>query len=176
MRIRLFLLIAVIALFFDQLTKQLVQKILLPGEVQPVIGDFFRITLVYNPHGIFGLRIFSDASGYFMPIIGIVIVLFLMLRTKAFFYLSAYALILGGALGNLLDRFRLGKVVDFIDIGVKNLRWYTFNLADAYLVVAMVMIIVAETFYSKTSSGKTKEKVPSQLTNKVQEKRNANGQ
>lgn len=156
MRIRLFILISAVALFFDQLTKFLVQKVLNPYQIQPLIGDFLRVSLIYNPRGIFGIRIFSDFSYYMMPLIGIAIVIFFAIRSKSFFYLTAYALILGGALGNLFDRFRLGKVIDFIDIGIKNLRWYTFNLADAYIVIGILMILGAEIFGSKSEpSNKT---------------------
>ncbi|MEO0115586.1 MAG: signal peptidase II [candidate division WOR-3 bacterium] len=152
MRIRLFLLISALAFFFDQLTKFLVQKTIPLYHTQPIIGDFFRITLLKNPGGIFGIRIFSDISYYLMPLIGIVIVIIFALRTKNFFYLTAYALILGGAIGNLWDRIRTGGVVDFIDIGIKNLRWYTFNLADAYIVVGILMILGAEIFGPKPRS------------------------
>ncbi|MEO0094233.1 MAG: signal peptidase II [candidate division WOR-3 bacterium] len=152
MRIRLFLLISALAFFFDQLTKFLVQKTIPLYHTQPIIGDFFRITLLKNPGGIFGIRIFSDISYYLMPLIGIVIVIIFALRTKNFFYLTAYALILGGAIGNLWDRIRTGSVVDFIDIGIKNLRWYTFNLADAYIVVGILMILGAEIFGPKPRS------------------------
>uniref|UniRef100_A0A7C6A999 Lipoprotein signal peptidase n=1 Tax=candidate division WOR-3 bacterium TaxID=2052148 RepID=A0A7C6A999_UNCW3 len=152
MRIRLFILVSALALFFDQLTKYLVQSVLNPYQIQPLIGDFLRISLIYNPGGIFGIRIFSDASYYLMPLIGIAIVIFFAIRGKSFFYLVAYALILGGALGNLFDRIRMGKVIDFIDIGIKNLRWYTFNLADAYIVVGIIMLLAVEIFRSKPKS------------------------
>ncbi len=160
MRLRLFLLISALALFFDQLTKFLVQRVIMPYQIHPIIGDFLRITLVYNPGGIFGMRIFSDVSYYLMPLIGIVIVILLAIRSKTFFYLTAYGLILGGAIGNLWDRFRMGKVVDFIDIGIKNLRWYTFNLADAYIVVGIIMLLVAEILRPKPE---TTEKTASPL-------------
>ncbi len=149
MRIRLFLLLSAIALFFDQITKLVIQKTLVPFQTQPVIGDFLRFSLVYNPRGIFGLPIASEIGYYILPIIGIVIVIFLVIRTKSFFCLLSYALILGGALGNLWDRIRLGKVIDFIDIGIKNFRWYTFNLADLFLVVGIIMLIGAEIFRPK---------------------------
>jgi len=149
MRIRLFILITALALFFDQFTKQLVQKLLEPYQFHSIIGDFLRITLVYNRRGIFGMRIFSDVSYYVLPLIGIAIVIFFAVRSKSFFYLAAYALILGGALGNLWDRIRMAKVIDFIDMGIKNFRWYTFNLADLYIVVGIIMLLAAEIFRAK---------------------------
>jgi signal peptidase II len=59
-------------------------------------------------------------------------------------YLSiALGLLLGGALGNVTDRLRLGYVVDFVDIGIGDLRWYTFNVADAAISLSIVMLIGA---------------------------------
>jgi signal peptidase II len=162
MRIRLFLLISALALFFDQLTKQLVIAILEPAQTQPIIGNLVRFTLVYNPRGLFGMPIGSalgsGLSYYVLPILGIAIVIYFAIRTKSYFYLFSYALILGGAVGNLWDRIRLGKVIDFIDIGIKNLRWYIFNLADLYIVVGIIMLLAAEIFNPRRTPEKLQEK------------------
>src|SRR4029077_2467673 len=59
-------------------------------------------------------------------------------------YLSVtLGLLLGGALGNLIDRVRLGYVVDFVDAGIGNLRWYTFNVADAAISFAILLLLAA---------------------------------
>ena len=64
-------------------------------------------------------------------------------------YLSiTLGLLLGGALGNLLDRIRLGYVVDFVDAGIGSVRWYTFNLADAAISCAIVLLLAASLFPS----------------------------
>lgn len=168
MRIRIFLLISALALFFDQLTKLAIQKTLVPFQTQPVIGHFLRFSLVYNPRGIFGLPIASNIGYYVLPIVGIVIVILLVIRTKSIFSLLAYALILGGALGNLWDRIRMGKVIDFIDIGIKNLRWYTFNLADLFLVVGIIMLIGSEIFRPKPEPATQSESEEAKLEIKDQ--------
>jgi signal peptidase II len=64
---------------------------------------------------------------------------------------TAYGLVLGGALGNLIDRIRLGYVIDFIVVELPKLgfRWYTFNLADASLVVGVIMLLGYEFFGRK---------------------------
>ena len=158
MRIRIFLLISAIGLFLDQITKLSIQKTLIPYQSQSIIGDIVRFTLVYNPRGIFGMPFGSALAHFILQLIGIAIVIYFAIRTKAFFYLFSYALILGGAAGNLWDRIRLGKVIDFIDIGIKNLRWYTFNLADLFIVVGIIMLIAAEIFRAKPeASPKLKE-------------------
>ena len=59
-------------------------------------------------------------------------------------YMSvALGLLLGGAIGNLIDRLRLGHVVDFVDTGIGDLRWYTFNVADAAISIAILLLILA---------------------------------
>ena len=155
MRIRIFLLISASALFFDQITKLIIQKTMVPYQVKPFIDDIVRFILVYNPRGVFGLSIASGISYYVLQMLGIAIVLFFAFRTKSYFYLSSYALIMGGALGNLWDRIRLGKVVDFIDMGIKNVRWFTYNLADLFIVAGIVLLIWAEIFRAKPQPAKS---------------------
>lgn len=65
----------------------------------------------------------------------------------------ALGLLLGGAIGNLVDRLRLGYVVDFIDIGIGDLRFYTFNLADSAISLAIVLLIGAALFPVLTRLG-----------------------
>ena len=56
---------------------------------------------------------------------------------------AALGLILGGSLGNLIDRLRLGQVLDFIDIGIGTTRWYTSNIADASIVLGVILLGLA---------------------------------
>jgi signal peptidase II len=127
----------------DFLTKHWARENLpVVGEMR-VIGDFLRFHLVYNYYGIFG---FSIGDGflirYLLPILAIGFVVFLALRAQSHFSLFVYGLTLGGALGNIFDRLLYGRVTDFIDIGIGRWRWYTFNLADAFLVVGIFLIIL----------------------------------
>jgi signal peptidase II len=69
-------------------------------------------------------------------------------------YLSlALGFLLGGAVGNLIDRLRLGYVVDFVDMGIGDFRWYTFNVADAAISTAIVMLVGAAVIPSLTGLG-----------------------
>lgn len=138
---KIFLLPLSTVLFFtlDQISKFLVRHYLeRVGDVR-VIGDFLRFHLVYNYHGIFG---FSFGDGilfrYLLPIAGIIFVLFMAVRAKSQFFV--YGLLLGGALGNIFDRILFGRVTDFIDVGIGRWRWYTFNLADAFLVIGILLV------------------------------------
>jgi signal peptidase II len=118
----------------DQITK-LVAVATLSRIPVPVLGDWLQLRLVYNPGAAFGINV-GDHSRWVFTLLAIValIVLGIMVRhTKPgeYFRLSALALICGGAVGNLIDRFRSPRgVVDFIDVWIGSFHWPTFNVAD----------------------------------------------
>ena len=132
----------------DCSSKELVESALRhdPGP-HAVLGDWLRFTLAYNPGAAMNLS-FGPASRVVfssLALVAIVIILTLYRRTAPDGVLraAALALVAGGALGNLLDRLQspLG-VVDFIDIGVGDARFYTFNLADLGVTVGAVLLAV----------------------------------
>jgi signal peptidase II len=123
-------------LVLDVITKALAVAYLSPMRMpHEVLGDGVRLTLVYNPGAAFGLHLGPYSRWIFMLLtVGALVVLFRLFRsTRAGdrTRVVALALVCGGALGNLIDRVRssLG-VVDFIDVGVGDARWPTFNVAD----------------------------------------------
>lgn len=119
----------------DQLTKFLVSKSFVGPPVR-VIGDFLRITHLQNPYAIFGLQ-------YKIPLIPLTVlaicaILLILYKSKSL----ALSLILGGAIGNLIDRMRANAVIDWIDIGVGNLRWPVFNIADLAITIGIFWLIM----------------------------------
>jgi signal peptidase II len=115
----------------------------------PVLGDLVRIAKSYNDGGIFGL---FGASAPVLAL-GSVVVIGLILAYQARqgttghpLLTVALGLLLGGAIGNLLDRLRHGHVVDFVDMGLGGFRWYTFNVADAAISISIVVLIVLGLF------------------------------
>lgn len=151
---RLFIVIIGLTLFLDQLTK--ISAVNFLNSPVKVLGDFIKLNLVYNYRGLFGLGFGPGIFYFLLPLIGILLVLYLTLKTKESSHLRSYALILGGALGNILDRIRLGKVVDFIDIGIKDLRWPTFNFADFFIVVGIILLFAKEIFKHKSRGREAK--------------------
>ena len=134
---------------FDQLTKAWLAANLSPGEMLNVVGDVIRLVFSQNSGALFGL--FRDNAALF-GIVSLGVVGFIVLyhgRVGRSLYLSiALGLLLGGALGNLTDRLRLGYVIDFVDLGIGGFRWYTFNVADAAISTAIVMLVGAAIFPS----------------------------
>jgi len=128
----------------DQATKALVTSALQPGESRPILGDFLRIVFSQNSGALFGL--FKDNAAMFGIVSLGVIALIVAYHGRAggsTFMTVTLGLLLGGAIGNVLDRLRLGYVVDFVDGGIGSVRWYTFNVADAAISLAIVLMIVA---------------------------------
>ncbi len=141
---RLFVWTAILTLFLDQVTKVLAYGLLPEHVPQRVLGQFLRLSLTSNDRGLFGLAFGPPVVYYVLPLIGIVLVLYFAIRTQDKWYATAYGLVLGGAVGNLVDRVRFGSVIDFIDVGLRGWRWYTFNLADAFVVCGVLLLLGRE--------------------------------
>ena len=138
----IFLSICIVVL--DQVVKFLVTHEMFPGMSIPVIQDVFHITFVLNPGAAFGILAHQRS---FVIVMGIVIVILVGLfspyiRRQCRIFRCGTALLLGGALGNLIDRVRFGHVIDFFDFRI----WPVFNIADIAIVVGVAAIIYAILF------------------------------
>jgi len=135
-------------LLVDAFTKIIAVDRLLPAYLpRPLWGDWARLTLVYNPGAAFGLHFGPQSRWIFIALTGVALVVLgkLYLETPLFDRLRALALALvtGGAVGNLLDRLKSARgVVDFLDVGVGQWRWPTFNVADIAVSVGAVLLAV----------------------------------
>jgi len=141
-RIGVFLACAAAILALDQATKALAATHLFLGHPVPVLGDVLRLTLVHNTGAAFGLFPGSRLPFILISVIAIAVVLYLFAR-DAYHSLANRILlgcILGGALGNLLDRVRWGRVVDFIDVGLGTVRWPVFNVADSAVTLGVILL------------------------------------
>ena len=123
-------------LVVDVVTKAIAERALLPrGIPHDVLGSWLRFTLVYNPGAAFGLHLGPQSRWIFsvLTIVALVILarLYVTTRPGDGARVSALAMVCAGAVGNLIDRLRsFFGVVDFIDIGIGDSRWPTFNVAD----------------------------------------------
>ncbi len=134
-------------LLSDQVSKWLIVACLKPYEVLPVVGSLLQFRLRYNPYGVLSVSFGADYIYYIVNAIGILALIYFMLKVAVRrFDRMVLGAILGGALGNTLDRVRIDKVIDFIDMGIGNARWPTYNLADAALTVGIVLIVGGELF------------------------------
>ncbi len=131
--------IAFLVYLLDQLSKACVGKLVLQGSSIPVIRNAFHVTFVCNTGAAFGM--FREHPHLFVIIAALAIVLIGYFLARKASVLNAaektaLSLILGGTLGNLTDRIRLGYVIDFIDLRV----WPVFNLADTFITIGAVVL------------------------------------
>jgi signal peptidase II len=144
----------VLFLIADQVSKIAVQANMVLFESKTVIPGFFNITYVLNPGAAFGIfRNMPESFRliFFVGVTTFACVFLLVLLYKEFSYKLrsfAYVAVVAGAVGNLIDRIRIGKVVDFLDFYVKDYHWYTFNFADCYITVGMA-VLVLDVFINK---------------------------
>lgn len=145
---RLFWSIAVLVVAFDVVTKLVAVHTLAPRYTpRDVVGDWVRLTLVYNKCAAFGLCIGPTWSSRWVFLVLTLVALAILARlyrsTRVDDALrtAALGLVCGGAVGNLIDRVRHGAgVVDFMDLGVGDWRWPTFNVADIAVSVGAFLL------------------------------------
>lgn len=139
--------LSLLVVLLDQITKQLVESNFLVFEVMPLLPNI-NLTLVYNEGAAFSFL--SDQEGWqrwLFVLIGIIVSLVLVVwvsRLSSDQRLSAIALclVVGGALGNVIDRLLLGHVVDFIDVYYQSWHWPAFNVADSAITLGVIMMLV----------------------------------
>ena len=134
-----FLLVALLVIIFDQLTKYYVVSNFYLGESVPVIENIFHWTYILNPGAAFG--IFEGSRWFFVVIaIGVLVGIWYMkdeINEGGWMMQYGAALFGGGAIGNLIDRARSGLVIDFFDFRI----WPVFNVADIAICVGVAMIL-----------------------------------
>lgn len=138
--------VVAIVTLIDIVTKAIAVRSLVPQRVpHEVVGDYFRLTLVYNPGAAFGLNLGPQSRWIFtvLTVVALVILwrLYQSTRNGDLVRVLSLSLVCAGAIGNLIDRLRsdLG-VVDFLDVGVGATRWPTFNVADMAVSVGAVLL------------------------------------
>jgi signal peptidase II len=132
----------------DQITKILILKKLPLYHSITIIPGFFNITHIHNPGGAFGFMAHHDSSlrNFIFLLLASFAVCFIFYFYKNTykthpFLASGFALILGGAIGNMIDRIRFGKVVDFLDFYIRSYHWPAFNVADSAITVGVTIFI-----------------------------------
>jgi len=127
----------------DQATKILTKKFMLLGHSEKILGDFVRYTYIQNTGMAFGIHIGNRLVFTIFLLLASLIILGYLFKARGDrpMVRVSLALILGGAIGNLIDRIFSGAVVDFIDVGIGSLRWPVFNVADSAVSIGMILLI-----------------------------------
>jgi signal peptidase II len=153
MRDMWFFLVAGVVVGLDQLSKYLVRANMVLGQSIPEHG-FFRFTYGTNTGGVFGF--FSNQT-FLITVAAVIAVVVIILYSRhkmaqSMLVKVSLGMILGGSIGNLIDRIRFGAVTDFIDIGA----WPVFNLADSAIDVGVVFLIIYILFKMRKDSREAK--------------------
>ena len=110
-------------------------------------SKFLNINLIWNEGIAFGLLSFNESYFYniltFLIFLIIVALVFMTIKSKSFKKYS-YIMVLGGALGNIFDRFFYKSVPDFVDFHIGNFHWFIFNIADVFITIGVIFLILLE--------------------------------
>lgn len=132
----------------DLVTKWLVQEHFYLGRSVDVVGDLLRLTYIVNPGAAFGINVGEYSRMIFLGLSGLAVVIltgmFRSTPSTKRLRLHAIALVVGGAVGNLVDRIRSPMgVVDFLDVGLGSFRWPVFNVADIGVTMGAVLLALS---------------------------------
>ena len=169
-RIKIFIIVSIIVIAFDQITKWIIKSTMELHQTIRVIGDFFTISYILNSGIAFGLFDHNPSPYKAVLLIiisivalGIILYIFFSLPKTVKVSVLAMGLIFGGAVGNMIDRIGRGSVVDFLDfdfpditikfLGIHMRRWPTFNVADSCVLVGIVLLLIIIIFHG----GKTEQ-------------------
>ena len=147
------LVFSIIFLAIDIISKILIKQFLIINQSITVIPNFFNLTYVLNDGAAF-----SILKGILLAILLLCLVIYYLRKDKLNFYkILYYSMLIGGILGNLLDRIILGGVVDFLDFNIFGYAAPIFNLADSFIVISVILIIL-ETFRKDNYGNKSRRR------------------
>ena len=149
-KILLSLLIIFICFLLDRLTKIYTIKFLIENKIDNYyINEFFNLTLTWNRGIAFGLFQSEDLFYHlisFIIFLIILLIIFFIIKSKLIFEIVLYSMITGGALGNFFDRIYYRAVPDFIDLHYQNFHWFTFNVSDICISIAIILLLIFDIF------------------------------
>jgi len=154
------IIIVVLTLLFDQINKWHMINVV-KVSVEPLkINPFFNLVMVWNNGISFGMFQNSEYGHIIFSIIALIIVVALFLwmkRTKSIIEATSIGLVIGGATGNVIDRFNYGAVADFYDFHINDFHWPAFNIADMAVFIGAVMLCICTIFCRQQEEQKSGE-------------------
>ena len=146
----------------DQISKILISFFIDPGYPKHIISSFLRFTYITNDGIAFGLNPFGNTMLlFFLSMVACFFIIKILFDSQndSYFIQFSLCLIIGGAIGNLIDRFftsfkimNYSGVIDFIDIGFNGYRFYVFNFADSFITIGIILYIASFLFNKKNNA------------------------
>ncbi len=151
----LVLLIGIIILILDQLTKQAVRAHLVYGESRPIIEGFFNLVYVRNDGAAWNIL---SGHGIILILISVTVLVLLFIYRRSFLqeqlsHKILLGLLIGGIAGNLVDRIRFGWVTDFLDFQFGSYHYPSFNVADSAICIAIGLYVITNLLQKKDEEG-----------------------
>jgi signal peptidase II len=146
-------LIIVVIFFLDRLSKiYIISLAKINGSIDIFVTKYLNVYLIWNEGIAFGLLSFDKSSAYTMitaliTVISLVVLALIIKTNDIRFYF--YSFVFGGAVGNLFDRLYYSAVPDFIDIHINNYHWFIFNVADIFITIGVLCLILVELIFNK---------------------------
>jgi len=153
-------LIIVIIFFLDRISKLYVLSLVnINSSVDIFVTKYLNIYLIWNEGIAYGLLSFGQSSIYniitaLVVIISLVVYVLIIKTNDIRFYF--YSFVFGGAIGNLFDRFYYSAVPDFIDLHIDNYHWFIFNVADIFITIGVICLILVELIFNKSLENEKK--------------------
>ena len=137
--------VAVLVFAIDRVTKAWVSENIPLGTARPVVGDYVRIVHAQNSGAAFGLLPERTTLLSVLSVVAVLAIVYYyrQIASNSSLVSATLGMQLGGAFGNLLDRVRQGYVVDFVDVGIGDIRFWAFNVADSSIVVGIILVTLA---------------------------------
>ena len=138
----------------DRITKMWVVENIPVGTARPIAGDYIRIVHAQNTGAAFGLLPERTTLLSILSVVAVLAIVYYyrQIASSSWIVSATLGMQLGGASGNLLDRVAQGYVVDFVDVGVGDIRFWAFNVADSSIVVGIVLVTAALWFEERRAS------------------------
>jgi len=153
-------LIIIIIFFLDRFSKiYIISLTKINSSVDIFVTKYLNIYLIWNEGIAFGLLSFNQSNIYIAitALIGIILIVVLVLIVKTndirFYF---YSFVFGGAIGNFFDRLYYSAVPDFIDLHINNYHWFIFNVADIFITVGVMCLILVELIFNKSLDNEKK--------------------
>ena len=149
--------VAVVVFATDRITKAWVTENIPLGTARPVVGDYVRIVHAQNTGAAFGLLPERTTLLSVLSVVAVLAIVYYyrQIASNSALVSATLGMQLGGAFGNLLDRITQGYVVDFVDVGVGDVRFWAFNVADSSIVVGIILVTAA-LWYEEHRAGRPK--------------------
>jgi signal peptidase II len=157
--------VAVVVFVIDRVTKAWVSENIPLGTARPVVGDYVRIVHAQNTGAAFGLLPERTTLLSVLSVVAVLAIVYYyrQIASNSSLVSATLGMQLGGAFGNLLDRVTQGYVVDFVDVGIGDVRFWAFNVADSSIVVGIFLVTLALWYEEHRSDRGALPPVPREL-------------